>query len=261
MLRIFLLAGVLPLLAQAQVPDTVARLDEQQSGLAFLKGPDGALYPVEMTDESNEDTLSFESVVRRSSLEACVTANFTGIVRRKAKTSSLPGRPKLFDTLDDLLATLPPDSVMQQLNPRIDESPFSERVEAERHNVQIKRVWLFAIFREEDNDFHLIIGNRERPDEATALMNVEVSGLPDKATASRSNYQTLLKVRTDFTRIFGDTQCRRTFRFREKGVPVEIKGTLFFDTHHAGTGTGSGNLHPASVWEIHPVTGIVWLTE
>lgn len=256
-----MLAGVFPLLLAAQVPDTIGRLDEQQASTAFLKGPNGTLYPVEMTDEMEEDTLTFESVARRGSLEACVTANFTGIVRRKAKTSSLPGRPKSFDTLDDLLATLPPDSAMQHHNPPIDNSAFSERVEEERHSVLVKKAWLLAVFREEDNDFHLIIGNRERPDEATALMNVEVSGLPDKATTSRSIYKTLLDARTEFIKIFGDTQCRRTFRFKDKGVPVEIKGSLFFDIHHVSTGTGSGNLHPASVWEIHPVTGIVWLTE
>ncbi|MBK6931512.1 MAG: hypothetical protein IPH12_11875 [Saprospirales bacterium] len=260
MFRIFLLATLLPALATAQVADTIVRLDEQTSDRAFLKLPNGALYAVEMSDEADEDSLSFETIARRSALQSCVTATFTGVVRRKAKTSPLPGRAKSYETLDELLDELPSDSSMRFRTPRIDTSPFSERVEEERHNVRIKRAWLFAAFREEDNDFHLIIGNHEQPSQATALMNVEVSGLPEKTASNRRAHQTLLEARTEFIKIFGDTQCRRTFRFPEKGVPVEIKGSLFFDTHHAGTGTGSGNLRPATVWEIHPVTGIQWLS-
>ena len=261
MIRILLaLSCLLPVFTFAQT-DTIARFDEQQTALAVFKGPDGIFYTIEMSDDVEEDSFSLESAARRGSLNSCVTAQFTGVMRRAVKTTPQPGWAKSYKTLDDLFATLPSDSAMIHRVPKIDRSASSKRVAEEQRNVRLKKVWLFAAFRESDNDFHLIIGNHQRPDSATIMMNVEVSGLPERRSIPRRYYKRLLKTRTDFIKIFGDTQCRRSFRFKDKGAPVEIKGSLFFDIHHASTGTGSGKLRPSSVWEIHPITGIKWLTQ
>ena len=76
------------------------------------------------------------------------------------KTSiALSSKVEDFKTLDELILTLPSDNFMRNLHPPITKDPNSLRVQEENRNVSVESAYLFAIYRENDNDFHVIIGS------------------------------------------------------------------------------------------------------
>src|SRR5262249_42444455 len=101
---------------------------------------------------------------------------FTGVQRKVAKTSIAKAPTETFDTLDDLLVTLPADAKMTKHKQPISKAASSDRVAEEKRNVTVT-AYLYAASREADNDFHLIIGG-DPDDEDRLYMNVEISGLP-----------------------------------------------------------------------------------
>jgi len=48
---------------------------------------------------------------------------------------------------------------MRNYSPAITESAISPRVKEEQVNVTIQTAYIYCIYREDDNDFHMIIGN------------------------------------------------------------------------------------------------------
>ena len=57
----------------------------------------------------------------------------------------------------------------------------SDRVDEEKRNVRVK-AFLYAASREDDNDYHLIIGRA--PNKPAKYMTAEISGLPPSGSAS-----------------------------------------------------------------------------
>jgi hypothetical protein len=130
----------------------------------------------------------------------------------------------------------------------------SGRVAKEDRSVAV-RAFLYAASREDDNDFHLIIGLAQ--DAAKELyMNVEVSGLPPK---SSSSFKTLSAAREAYKDFFGKKLPGMSYDFYDPPIPVEIEGSLFFDVNHlTGGRPGPQSLsgHIPTVWEIHPISRI-----
>ncbi|MDO8366765.1 MAG: hypothetical protein Q7T20_08225 [Saprospiraceae bacterium] len=245
--------------------DTIPDLTQLTRDGDWLRLPSGKVIWVEMhdstgeSDEAEVDTLGLESAARRDNPLSCVTPAFAGVVRKHAKTIPHHGIAKNFATLDEFIAWLPADTYMAQHQPPIDRSPESQRIKEERYNVQINRAWLLSAYRERDNDFHLVLSNRPKYDPEALLFSVEVSGLPDQSKVSSRRYRYLQSAREQIISRLGDLRCGSTYIFREAGIPIRVKGSLFFDIHHAGHIHGRQGLNPPSAWEIHPVTKIMWL--
>jgi hypothetical protein len=68
---------------------------------------------------------------------------------------------------------------MKSHKPPITTGADSKRVAEEDRNVRLK-VFLYAASREDDRDFHLIIG-RSRRKKQPMYITVEISGLPPKS--------------------------------------------------------------------------------
>lgn len=191
-------------------------------------------------------------------LFAAAGDSFAGTARKAAKLTIAAGAATNFADVKKLIAALPPDDDMIHHKPKIGTGAKSARVSEEKKNVQVK-AFLYAASREKDNDFHLIIG---RDASATpTYMTIEVSGLPASSSASHAK---LKKVRDDFKSFFQNLPQGLpgpTYDFYDPPIPLEVEGSIFFDVSHAGGDhPGPDDLRPdiPTIWEIHPVTRIVF---
>jgi hypothetical protein len=199
------------------------------------------------------------------SLEAVVAAprrrlgeDFRGTARRVAKISIADAALEVFDDLKDLITSVPPEQDMTAHEPPITVASTSNRVVEERRTVRI-RAFLYAASREDDNDFHLIVGRA--PNLPPVYMTMEVSGLPPSRHRHRA---TLKQARDDYKAFFQDHPLGlpgASYDFYDPPIPVEIEGSLFFDMSHVTGGRpGPRDLRDdiPTIWEVHPVTRIVF---
>jgi hypothetical protein len=177
---------------------------------------------------------------------------FAGTDRRDPKTSVATGGLKSFSTIAELRSSFPKDSFMKGLG--ITRAPDSERTPQEQYNVSVDG-YIYAASKESDNDFHLIVGDKDCT-AGSCFINVEVSGLPqDQNDAS---YPTLSAVRTKFLAYFDNQQPGRGYRKFDPPIAVSLTGSVFFDVDHPAGAVGPAGLKPSSAWEIHPVTDITF---
>ncbi|HEX7174303.1 MAG TPA: hypothetical protein VF240_03355 [Pyrinomonadaceae bacterium] len=181
--------------------------------------------------------------------------NFTGTDRRVAKISIADAAMEEFADLKDLIATLPSTSFMKNHKPKITRDKNMNRVEVEKRNVRV-HAFLYAASRENDNDFHLIIGRDPSAGEEM-YMNVELSGLPP---ASSKSFTKLKTARNAYKKYWGSELPGTSYDFYTNAPrPVLIEGSLFFDvTHATGQKPGPQKLSKKipTIWEIHPITRI-----
>jgi hypothetical protein len=179
---------------------------------------------------------------------------FRGNSRRAAKLSVAEAEMEAFDDLPPLIEALPDHETMAE-HPAISTDRTNDRVEEEKRNVRLKS-FLYAASRESDNDYHLVVGRD--PNQPEQYMTVEISGLPPR---SSRHFRKLSQVRDAYFEFFGDGLPGTAYDFYDPPIPVEIEGSLFFDASHVtGSRPGPSKLRPNMpvVWEIHPVTRIVF---
>lgn len=188
--------------------------------------------------------------------EAAPSDNFEGTARKAAKLSITDAPVKTFNDLKTLVNSLPSHEDMKNHSPKIQKTASSNRVAEEKRNVRIK-VFLYAASREDDNDFHLILGRN--PDSTPELyMTMELSGLPPKSAAS---FAKLKAARDAFKSFFDQDLPGTTYDFYDPPIPVRIEGSLFWDASHAtGQRPGPKSLKSRmpTVWEVHPISKITF---
>ena len=204
----------------------------------------------------------YDAPVSRRAIAAATAAapaaapgdGFRGKSRKSAKLSIVAGKPDEFDDLKKLIRDLPDDADMADHDPPITTKPASVRVAEEKRNVRVD-AFLYAASREDDNDFHLIIGRNPKRS-PSMYMTVELSGLPPK---SSKHFKRLSKTRGAYKTFFADNMPGTTYDFYDPPVPVTVEGSLFFDISHAhGPKPGPGSLRKdiPTIWEIHPISKI-----
>ena len=182
--------------------------------------------------------------------------SFKGTARKRAKISIAKATKEQFGDVRDLVSSLASEAQMGGHHPPIGRGANSGRVAEERRNVAV-RAWLYAASRENDNDFHLIIGRD--PENSAMYMTVEVSGLPPSSSKHR---KTLKRARDAYKAFFTNSPNDlpgASYDFYKPPIPVKVEGSLFFDIGHlTGGRPGPEDLRPdiPTVWEIHPVTTI-----
>jgi hypothetical protein len=117
--------------------------------------------------------------------------------------------------------------------------------------------YLYATKKETDNDFHLLIGDNPNGGNGR-FMTAEVSGLPVPATPETPQLQHARDEYKAFFRDTGQSLPGSSYRIFPDPVPVTITGSIFFDVDHGIGQVHSRNAAPETVWEIHPVTDIVF---
>jgi hypothetical protein len=177
---------------------------------------------------------------------------FHGTARKAAKLAIAAAPMQAFDDVNDLINSFVDHETMKAKG--IETTANSGRVAEEVRNVRVK-AFLYAASREDDNDFHLIIGRD--PSEPAKYMTAEISGLPPQDADS---FDKLDAARSAFLDFFGDALPGATYDFYDPPIGIEVEGSLFWDASHASGGRpGPSKLRPKMpvVWEIHPVTNIV----
>ncbi len=180
--------------------------------------------------------------------------DFMGTARRAAKLTIADAPPEPFDAVGSIVATLPSKSDMENHDPPIRDNATSERVAEEERNVSLS-AFLYAASRENDNDFHLIVGQNPQGQEEVYI-TMEVSGLPPTRADS---FTQLKSARDSFQGFFGQMAPGASYDFYDPPIPIRVEGSLFFDITHAhGRSPGPPTLHPHMpvIWEVHPISTI-----
>lgn len=183
---------------------------------------------------------------------------FRGEDRRIAKTSIYGGsRKKVADTVSELYSEgfLPTDDYMRnELSPPLTKDVFCDRVDEENYSIVVKKAFICAIKIEEDNDFHIILCDKQKKHFFTA----ELSGIP----RGGSSKELLEKVRDDFKGYFGDElpSGGKYAIWTNDTIELLIEGSLFYDVDHAPgqIGPRKEGYIPKTAWEIHPITKLVF---
>jgi hypothetical protein len=177
---------------------------------------------------------------------------YVGDSRKAAKLSIATGKTEDFKDVADLIASLPAQGEMIKLNIPI--TAESGRVPQEERNVHVAG-YLYAAVREADNDFHLIVGLDPRSP-LEMYMTMEISSLPPRNYPS---YAVLGSARSSFEQFFAKNLPDTSYYFYQPAIPVQIDGSLFFDSEHsAGLRPGPPSLKSRmpTIWEVHPITSI-----
>ncbi|MGH9382818.1 MAG: hypothetical protein ACRD2N_00780 [Vicinamibacterales bacterium] len=242
-------------------------LDSIQSAAVTLRGTYRVIRTTEVDAYEKSplvldlmNLLRAKGVISATVLESILTAKattgdgFKGAARKAAKTSIADAAMESFSDLKDLVSSLTPDDEMIDRTPKIGVGAGSRRVSEEKRNVRVP-AFLYAASRENDNDFHLIIGRD--PEASTELyMTMELSGLPSNSAAA---FQKLKGARNAYKTFFGSELPGFTYDFYDPPIPVAIEGSLFFDMNHAtGTRPGPQSLKSRmpTIWEVHPISKI-----
>jgi hypothetical protein len=209
---------------------------------------------------SLRDALGGKKFPSVSALTAALRAkpagdNFAGTARKAAKLSIASAPIETFRDVQALIASLTPDEQMIAHKPKIATTAASGRVKEENRNVKVK-AFLYAASREDDNDFHLIVGRR--PTQFPEIyITMELSGLPPANSPALSQ---LKAARDAFKEFFGADLPGTSYDFYDPPIPITITGSLFFDmTHSSGQRPGPPSLKSRmpTIWEVHPLTSIV----
>ena len=179
---------------------------------------------------------------------------FRGTSRKAAKLSIAQAQMEAFADVKGLIGTLVAHNTMKK-KPNLSTAKTNNRVKEERRNVRVT-AFLYAASVEGDNDYHLIVGRD--PGKPETYMTVEISGLPPN---NSPHFGKLKEARDAYFGFFGDGLPGTSYDFYDPPIPVEIEGSLFFDMSHAtGSRPGPSKLRPKMpvVWEIHPVTRIIF---
>jgi hypothetical protein len=219
-------------------PDTIKALIKQKPGTkALFKAPDGKVYTV--TFETPSEGLDKDAL-------DCATDLFHGKARKVPKTTIVKTVPtENFTVLTKFLSGLPTDTSM--INNKDIKNKPDIRVSSEKRNVKLSNVFLIAVKRESDNDYHMIIGNGNN-----TFFNTENSGLLSTSP------QKLKDVRAKMVKFMGGAFCSSMYQKFSPGIPIDIEGSLFYDVEHKPGVIGPANARPKTSWEIHPVTNIVF---
>ena len=219
-----------------------------------LSVPSCRIIRTNEVDGYDKAATSIETLDVATALAAPVGDNFKGTARKAAKLSLSSATTKTFNDLKTLVNSLPSHEDMKALG--IKKTATSNRVAQEKRNVKVK-VFLYAASREDDNDFHLILGRN--PDRTPELyMTMELSGLPPESSAS---FAKLKAARDAFKAFFGGDLPGLSYDFYDPPIPVRIEGSLFWDASHAtGQRPGPKSLKSRMpvVWEVHPISKITF---
>lgn len=205
--------------------------------------------------DAYDPPMSARDVQPFGSAQAGANQNFRGTSRKAAKLSISNAEVEVFDDVATLIQTLPSHHSMVRHHPRISTDAASGRVEKENRNVRVS-AFLYAASREEDNDYHLIVGRDPAID--PVYMTMEISGLPP---ATSAHFSRLDDARQSYSSFFGGDLPGASYDFYDPPIPIEVEGSLFFDMSHAtGSRPGPQSLRDNMpvVWEIHPIAHITF---
>jgi len=226
--------------------DTITSLGKY-NGKKAVWFHDGIYTTVTTVPYSGEEVKeALEESMKLNKTTAC-SNSFAGTAREAAKISYASVTLQTYSNIAALKATFQTDAYMRGLG--ISTASTSNRVTEEKRYVSVTSANLYAISRESDNDFHMIMGDAVS---STKLLNCECSGLP---SSSASSYTYINTVRNYIISYFGTDFCSSSgYTIFSPAISVStLKGSLFFDVDHAAGVVGPSGYRSNTSWEIHPI--------
>jgi hypothetical protein len=256
LLIIFVLsAGAKNIIAKITFQDTINDLSVLKKR-AVYKAPDGKTYNVSFEADEQTRVTKMKTVTRRNARgvtrrRAVANANcdnnnkFDGSYRKVAKLSIAKHNARSTSLIKLINRLVAMD------NAAIDVNSTSPRIAIEDSVVTLLSVYLYAIARETDEDYHIIIGTSANP--ATAkFFNIECSGLPP---TNNPAYSKIKAARDKVVALLGGTErCTSGYIKFNDHPKVKIIGSLFYDKGHSGSLPGPASSKPKTAWELHPIT-------
>lgn len=223
-------------------------------GISLIQISCGTAPKKETVSDSNPayHQLVIDTTVKR---DPDLDDRFIGVIRSDVKTSFINAIADTFESIKKLRNWLPDDEYMHKNTAAKQNN--TPRTSEENHNIYLYDLYIFGVKREDDNDFHVILGSSKSLEKGQAFLTAEISGLPD---TSSIYFNKLYDAREKFIAYFGEDAKKETiFEASENNPPIHLDyicGSLFFDNHHYGGHSKVGNYKVFSAWEIHPVTDI-----
>lgn len=197
-----------------------------------------------MVTRSDDEEMEEEVEASENRAAAC-TNIYDGVARANAKTTFATPAIVKYSTIPALRSSLQTDTYMRSIGLTSNSLRFSQ----EQRNVSVTTSYLYAIKMEDDEDYHLIIGNNT---DSSGLMNCEASGLPP---VTYSSYAAIAGVRNAIKNYFGTDFCGEwSYTKFTPAIKISIlKGSMFYDIDHLPGVVGPTGLRPNTSWEMHPI--------
>jgi hypothetical protein len=199
--------------------------------------------------EANDDGPATTSTTDSDPVKEKFRGGLGGGVREEAKTTFTAGSFKK-KTLRWLVTKLPDNAAMESYNLGQD----SPRCQPEKMNIHVKKAWLYVFKHEDDKDYHLLIGDKDDYTKANHIFNAEISALPVNFTKDLEQLEKVRRKAIDFLK--SKKPCN-TIEYI-LSIPIEIKGSLFYDYHHKSETAKCKSVQSQSAWELHPVYDVVF---
>lgn len=238
--------------------DTIKTLnDHATSDLVAFKAPNNKIYyarrvPAAVADSSGEMPTSTMRLLEAATTDPAIEQfrdGQGGGVREEAKTTFASG-PFTKRSIRWLVRNLPSNDSMATYHL----GQTSPRCAPEKKNVHVRTAYIYVFKHEDDKDYHLLIGNKKNYEDADYIFNAEVSGLPVNFSQDLAQ---LTKVRKDAVDFF-KTKKSCSSQDYILSIPIEIKGSLFYDYHHKSETAKCKGIQANTAWEIHPVHSITF---
>ena len=218
-------------LSTGVLQDTITNLSQLTTN-AIYKAPNGKTYHVSFEPEQptllgNHRRIGNARAIANTTAApnvACDNGNkFDGTYRSTAKRS-IANHNAASTNLAKLITR-----VQAIDNESIAVTSTSPRTTIEDSVVTLVSVFLYAIAREADEDYHVIIGTSATASTAN-FFNVECSGLPPTSNSAFSKLNAVRKKVVDF--LGGEERCTSGYLKFTPPIKVKIIGSLFYDKGH-----------------------------
>lgn len=240
----------------------VSSLEERtDKGWVYYITPAGKKILLQRLDQQPATARASSHRIAEDSVDVPVTTGlashasaddvFGGTIRVKPKTNYSEKTYKKYRTIPALYRKLESNEFMKDLGIGNSE----ERVEQEERNIILEKAYLYTITLEDDNDLHLLIGNTPVFKEGkTRVFNAEISGVPPSGTAAQKQH--MKDLREKAINEMNDIPLCGHSGYLQANRRIKIRGSLFFDSHHATKPAKCREVEGESAWEIHPVFDI-----
>jgi hypothetical protein len=181
-----------------------------------------------------------------------------GVERWPIKTSAhnMQETPRVI-SFDSLIALSDPPGVKKNDSRFQDAFIPSFHNSAGLHEGETVRVsgWLHLIAYETDGDYHIQISNSETSGDHCLIVEVPY---PTYVKSAPNLKKLCAAVRSYIKKkILANKEPGTSGTVIKKAVYVTVTGQLFYDDSHVGdVPRGKRGMHAATLWELHPVTGI-----
>jgi hypothetical protein len=179
--------------------------------------------------------------------------------REQAKTTYVFSPKIKFKTVKSFLDFLNKNGASDSIMNNKNISNKDPRLPQESVFITIEKAYLYSFSIEEDNDIHLIFGDKKTKLDMAYTMNGEIAGLP---VLFKKDEQQILKTRKKVMDLLKQYQKCSGKTQQPLFVPIKISGSIFYDTGHKTKHAKCGCCSASSTaWEIHPIFDMVILKQ